>query len=87
MLAYEQLPGISRRFAGRSPVRGFLHGSTGSPGDWLVLTHGAGANCDSPLIDYTGGCVFRFRLDGPPLRSAFSSIATARAAAARQCGA
>jgi predicted alpha/beta-hydrolase family hydrolase len=32
------------------PVRGFLHRPTGSGGDCLVLTHGAGANCDSPLL-------------------------------------
>src|SRR5712692_6995503 len=31
-------------------VRGFLHCPTGSGGDCLVLTHGAGANCDSPLL-------------------------------------
>jgi predicted alpha/beta-hydrolase family hydrolase len=32
------------------PVRGFLHGPAGSRGDWLVLTHGAGSNCNSPLL-------------------------------------
>src|SRR5271156_914870 len=32
------------------PVRGFLHCPTNSGGDCLVLTHGAGANCDSPLL-------------------------------------
>ncbi|WP_263367530.1 alpha/beta hydrolase family protein [Edaphobacter bradus] len=32
------------------PVRGFLHPSIGSGKDCLVLTHGAGANCDSPLL-------------------------------------
>ena len=32
------------------PVRGFLHRSTNLDGDCLVLTHGAGANCDSPLL-------------------------------------
>ena len=32
------------------PVRGFLHGAAGSGGDWLVLTHGAGSNCNSPLL-------------------------------------
>jgi uncharacterized protein len=32
------------------PVRGFLHRSTGSGGDCLILTHGAGANCESPLL-------------------------------------
>jgi predicted alpha/beta-hydrolase family hydrolase len=32
------------------PVRGFLHRPTNSTGDCLVLTHGAGANCNSPLL-------------------------------------
>ena len=32
------------------PVRGFLHRPTVSGGDCLVLTHGAGANCDSPVL-------------------------------------
>lgn len=31
-------------------VRGFLHASEKSSGDGLVLTHGAGANCQSPLL-------------------------------------
>jgi len=32
------------------PVRGFLHRSAGSASDCLILTHGAGANCNSPLL-------------------------------------
>src|SRR5258708_1480126 len=32
------------------PVRGFLHHPPDSGGDCLVLTHGAGANCNSPLL-------------------------------------
>ena len=32
------------------PVRGFLHGAVGTGEDGLILTHGAGANCDSPLL-------------------------------------
>ncbi|MBZ5567404.1 MAG: alpha/beta fold hydrolase [Acidobacteriia bacterium] len=32
------------------PVRGFLHVPASSSGDGLVLTHGAGANCRSPLL-------------------------------------
>ena len=32
------------------PVRGYLHSPTGPGGDCLVLTHGAGANSDSPLL-------------------------------------
>lgn len=32
------------------PVRGFLHTAPNSGGDALVLTHGAGSNCRSPLL-------------------------------------
>jgi hypothetical protein len=32
------------------PVRGYLHSPASSGGDCLILTHGAGANCDSPLL-------------------------------------
>jgi predicted alpha/beta-hydrolase family hydrolase len=32
------------------PVRGYLHTPSAPGGDCLVLTHGAGANCDSPLL-------------------------------------
>jgi hypothetical protein len=32
------------------PVRGFLHGPIHSGNDCLVLTHGAGASCNSPLL-------------------------------------
>jgi predicted alpha/beta-hydrolase family hydrolase len=32
------------------PVRGFLHRPTESGGDALILTHGAGGNCQSPLL-------------------------------------
>jgi predicted alpha/beta-hydrolase family hydrolase len=32
------------------PVRGFLHGAISADEDCLVLTHGAGSNCDSPLL-------------------------------------
>jgi predicted alpha/beta-hydrolase family hydrolase len=31
-------------------VRGFLHRAAGADADCLVLTHGAGANCQSPLL-------------------------------------
>jgi hypothetical protein len=31
-------------------VRGFLHQPTNPAGDCLILTHGAGSNCDSPLL-------------------------------------
>jgi uncharacterized protein len=32
------------------PVQGFLHLSPNLGGDCLVLTHGAGTNCESPLL-------------------------------------
>ncbi|MGD0797444.1 MAG: alpha/beta family hydrolase [Acidobacteriaceae bacterium] len=32
------------------PVRGYLHSPAAPGGDCLVLTHGAGANCNSPLL-------------------------------------
>src|SRR5258705_4286157 len=32
------------------PVRGFLHQPAHSAGDFLILTHGAGTNCDSLLL-------------------------------------
>jgi predicted alpha/beta-hydrolase family hydrolase len=35
---------------GEVPVRGFLHRPTGPGDDWLVLTHGAGSNCEAPLL-------------------------------------
>jgi predicted alpha/beta-hydrolase family hydrolase len=36
--------------AGEAAVRGFLHTPANSSGDGLVLTHGAGANCQSQLL-------------------------------------
>jgi len=32
------------------PVRGFLHRASTPEADCLILTHGAGANCESPLL-------------------------------------
>jgi uncharacterized protein len=32
------------------PVHGFVHRSPGINDDWLVLTHGAGSNCNAPLL-------------------------------------
>jgi uncharacterized protein len=32
------------------PVRGFIHGPIHSDQDCLVLTHGAGSNCNAPLL-------------------------------------
>jgi predicted alpha/beta-hydrolase family hydrolase len=34
----------------QAPVRGFLHVPTNPSGTGLVLTHGAGANCNAPLL-------------------------------------
>jgi len=36
--------------AGEAPVREFLHAPEKTTGDGLVLTHGAGANCEAPLL-------------------------------------
>ncbi len=36
--------------AGLHPVRGFLHRPAGAAGDGLVLTHGAGSDCRTPLL-------------------------------------
>jgi predicted alpha/beta-hydrolase family hydrolase len=35
---------------GEAPVRGFLHPAPTPSGDVLVLTHGAGGNCHTPLL-------------------------------------
>src|ERR1700751_2859442 len=32
------------------PVRGYIHRSASPNSDGLILTHGAGANCNSPLL-------------------------------------
>src|SRR5258708_14310438 len=40
------------------PVRGVLHQPAHSTGDCLVLTHGAGTNCDSPLLVALPGALF-----------------------------
>ncbi len=67
-----------------SPVRGFLHRASGSDSDCLVLTHGAGANCQAPLLKAlaeafcaAGVTVLRCDLPfrqarphGPPMRGA-----------------
>jgi len=36
--------------AEEAPVRGFLHRAKTSGGGFLVLTHGAGGNCNAPLL-------------------------------------
>ena len=38
------------REAGEEPVHGFLHRAEGKSAGFLVLTHGAGGNCDGPLL-------------------------------------
>jgi hypothetical protein len=64
------------------PVRGFLHLPADPSGDALILTHGAGANCNSPLLIALAGafcdsgwtvlrCELPFRQSrphGPPQR-------------------
>jgi predicted alpha/beta-hydrolase family hydrolase len=35
---------------GEQPVRGFLHPAAKLSGDGLMLTHGAGGNCNAPLL-------------------------------------
>jgi uncharacterized protein len=36
--------------SGEAPVRGFLHRAKDSGADFIVLTHGAGGNCNAPLL-------------------------------------
>jgi uncharacterized protein len=47
MLNFEEFSDLSNKDA---PVRGYLHPSTHPGADCLILTHGAGANCGSPLL-------------------------------------
>jgi predicted alpha/beta-hydrolase family hydrolase len=47
MLKFEAFSDLSNKDA---PVRGYLHPSTHPGADCLILTHGAGANCESPLL-------------------------------------
>jgi hypothetical protein len=47
MLKFEAFSDLSNQDA---PVRGYLHPSTHPSADCLILTHGAGANCESPLL-------------------------------------
>ena len=41
---------FTEEIAGLQPVRGFLHRPAGLAGDGLVLTHGAGSDCRTPLL-------------------------------------
>src|ERR1700679_2978910 len=45
MNAYEEF-----RSGTEMPVHGFIHRSHDIKDDWLVLTHGAGSNCNAPLL-------------------------------------
>ena len=47
MLKYETFSDLSVEDA---PVRGFLYPSANRAANCLILTHGAGANCESPLL-------------------------------------
>ena len=69
---------------GQPFVRGFLHAPAAASGDALVLTHGAGSNCQSPLLIALAAafadagiavlrCDLAFRLSrphGPPMGTA-----------------
>lgn len=46
----QQIRRIEDATDGETPVRGYLHVPTNATGDGLVLTHGAGANCESTLL-------------------------------------
>ena len=35
---------------GEAPVQGFLHRATEAGAGFIVLTHGAGGNCNAPLL-------------------------------------
>ncbi len=73
-----------RDAAARPAVRGFLHRPAAASGDGLVLTHGAGSSCESPLLRelaeaFSGAgwtvlrCDLPYRQDravGPPPRGA-----------------
>jgi predicted alpha/beta-hydrolase family hydrolase len=77
-----------------APVRGYLHRASDPTADCLILTHGAGANCQAPLLVAladafcaTGLTVLRCDLPfrqtrptGPPLRSAERDQAGLRSA-------
>lgn len=79
MLKFEPFSDLSNKDA---PVRGYLHPSANSGANCLILTHGAGANCESPLLtaladafSSEGWTVLRcdlpfrqFRPHGPPFR-------------------
>jgi len=81
MPGFEEFSDMSNQDA---PVRGYLHPATSPGANCLILTHGAGANCQSPLLvaladafSAQGWAVLRCDLPfrqlrpyGPPVRSA-----------------
>jgi uncharacterized protein len=94
MLKFEAFSDLSNQDA---PVRGYLYPSTSPGANCLILTHGAGANCESPLLTALADafssegwtvlrCDLPFRQSrphGPPLRgSAERDQAGLRAAVA-----
>lgn len=94
MLKIEAFSDLSNKDA---PVRGYLHPSTDTGANYMILTHGAGANCESPLLmaladafSSAGWTALRcdlpfrqLRPHGPPLRgSAERDQAGLRAAVA-----
>jgi uncharacterized protein len=94
MLKFEAYSDLSNKDA---PVRGYLCPSINAGANCLILTHGAGSNCESPLLTALadafgseGWAVLRcdlpfrqFRPHGPPLpRSAERDQAGLRAAVA-----
>jgi hypothetical protein len=49
LLMTEMIERVEDLTPGKQPVRGYLH-LTGESRDVLVLTHGAGANCNAPML-------------------------------------
>jgi uncharacterized protein len=47
MQRFEEFADTSKK---EMPVRGYLHRATETAGDFLILTHGAGANCQTTLL-------------------------------------
>ncbi len=50
MGALSEIRNFEETAPGEVPVRGFLHAPATAAEDGLVLTHGAGANCQAPLL-------------------------------------